>query len=738
MVFAGGLLTEENGDVYSYSYPNSAIFWPDGAIAAGKAYKFEGSSSVTVDNWNTARVYSVKAEKNTIKQEENAVITVIGSSKIAAFSCTASDGAVQVSETCETVGMLKIWTLTYEFAKPGDYSLKFYNRADSGKPSATTNIRVSTGYSVFSAEFNNAEYMANSPAFITVYTDLGATSLTMFSGSKAVKTWNTEDAYPYVSNGTLRWNISHTFTGAGERTMTFKASDGTNYCPGVDAKVTILTDKKFNVTSAYFKSSYVAKGTAVTATVKTEKDAKYLAMYSGTSKIKTWAAADYSTLSGDTRVWTVKYTFSGAGSRTMTFKASYDNKAFGEGKDANIVVTSGSDYNVASAAFNSDYYAKGTATTATVTTGLDAKYLTMYSGSSKVKTWAAADYSSVSGTERIWIVNYTFSGTGSRKLTFKATKDKATYGTGKSATVLITSGNSINVTSAKFASDYIAKGVSVTITVKTGADAKYLAMYNGSSKLKTWKAADYSKISGTTRVWTVKYSFSGTGTKKMTFKASKDNKTFGTAKTASILATSGNSINVTSAKFSAEYAVKGTSVTATVKTGADAKYLVMYNGTSKIKSWTAADNSKISGTTRVWTVTYSFSGSGLKDMTFKASKDNKTFGTAKNATILITSGSSIEVNSAKFAESTIVKGTAVTITVKTGADAQYLAMYTESGSKAKTWKAADYSKISGKERVWTITYTFSGAGERTMTFKASKDNSTFGTGKSANITITAE
>ena len=251
MVFAGGLLTEENGDVYSYSYPNSAIFWPDGAIAAGKAYKFEGSSSVTVDNWNTARVYSVKAEKNTIKQEENAVITVIGSSKIAAFSCTASDGAVQVSETCETVGMLKIWTLTYEFAKPGDYSLKFYNRADSGKPSATTNIRVSAGYSVFSAKFINAEYMANSPAFITVYTDLGATSLTMFSGSKAVKTWSSDIAYIYSSgensadpnNGTLRWNISYTFSGAGERTMTFKASkDNSAFGTGKSANITITAN----------------------------------------------------------------------------------------------------------------------------------------------------------------------------------------------------------------------------------------------------------------------------------------------------------------------------------------------------------------------------------------------------------------------------------------------------------------------------------------------------------------
>ena len=560
-----------------------------------------------------------------------------------------------------------------------------------------------------------------------------------------LKKWTQETADRHdVEEGHDVWWCSYTFAETHRRDVTLvHVWPGAGpYAKGATAKITVFAEnaalqKNFDVISAAFDADYFAKNTAATATVKTGRDAKYLTLYSGSTKLKTYAAADYSTLSGSERVWNVSVKFTSAGARTITFKASADNSTFGVSKNAKVLITSGNSISVNSAAFASDYVVKGSNVKITVKTGADAKYLRMYLGGTVIKTWSAENYSTISGTQRVWKVTYKFSGTGSKTMTFNASKDKVTFGAAKSDTILVTSGKDINVTSAAFETDYIAKGAEAKITVKTGADARYLRMYLGSSVIKTWSAEDNSTISGTSRVWNVTYKFSGTGTKNMTFKASKDKSTFGTGKSDSILVTSGKDIDVTSAAFANDYIVKGTTVKITAKTGADAKYLVMFSGNSKVTVWKADDYSTISGTTRVWNVSYKINGTGNRKLTFKAGKTTSTFGAAKSDTILVTSGNDISVTSAAFAKTSVKKGTSVTITVKTGADAKYLAMYTEKGAKAKTWNAADCSKISGTSRVWTISYKFSGAGNRTMTFKASKDNSTFGTGKSANITITA-
>ena len=632
--FPNGCTLDPNGAFDA----GTVVFRPNGANVGLLEFEFKGSTPVTADNCLEPRIFSAAPDKATYKVGDTVTIRVATHADVDSLDYTLPEGARLVSDPHQTYGILREWKIILNFEKEGVYEFEFANADDPSQPTASTSVNIIESYQVLTAKFFEEQYEVGEYAAAYVTTDIEAAVLSLYTtDGRRVASWNA-DGYSAVSGSTRMWNVYYKFTGAGNRTVIFKASkDGTNYCPGVSASVTILAKKSIDVSSASFKDGYAAKGTAATATVETGKDAKYLVMYNGSTKIRTWKAADYSVLEGDTRVWTVKHSFTGVGSRTMTFKASYDNKKFGAAQDADIIVTTGSEYNVNSAAFNADHYAKGKTTTATVKTGLDAKYLTMYNGSTKVKTWAASSYSKISGSERVWTVTYAFSGTGSRTLTFKASKDKVTYGTGKSATVLITSGNSINVTSAKFGVDYAPKGTAVAITVKTGADAKYLVMYNGSSKIKAWNAADNSKISGTNRVWTVKYTFTGTGTKNMTFKASKDNKNFGTGKNATILVTSGNSINVTSAAFSQTSVAKGTAVTITVKTGADAKYLAMYTEKgAKAKTWKAADCSKISGTVRVWTVTYTFSGVGNRSMTFKASKDNSTFGTGKSANITIT------------------------------------------------------------------------------------------------------
>ena len=49
-----------------------------------------------------------------------------------------------------------------------------------------------------------------------------SSSMTMYNGTKAVKSWTTG----YTDSGSIRtWKVSYTFTGTGKKTMTFKVSN---------------------------------------------------------------------------------------------------------------------------------------------------------------------------------------------------------------------------------------------------------------------------------------------------------------------------------------------------------------------------------------------------------------------------------------------------------------------------------------------------------------------------------
>ena len=79
------------------------------------------------------------------------------------------------------------------------------------------------------------------------------------------------------------------------------------------------------------------------------------------------------------------------------------------------------------------------------------------------------------------------------------------------------------------------------------------------------------------------------------------------------------------------------------------------------------------------------------------------------------------VTSASASKSTLVAGESVTFTVKTPSAAKYLAMYSETGAKAKTWPAVENSTVSNNVRTWKVTYAIKTAGSRRLTFKASID-----------------
>lgn len=122
-------------------------------------------------------------------------------------------------------------------------------------------------------------------------------------------------------------------------------------------------------------------------------------------------------------------------------------------------------------------------------------------------------------------------------------------------------------------------------------------------------------------------------------------------------------------------------------------------------------------------------------MTFKASIDGAYIGKGKTASVLMASGAPA-VGLATFNTATAAKRQKLNVVAKTNSDATHLIMYRENGKKVKTWAASGNSYVSGTVRVWQVSYSFSSAGKRTMTFKASRNGgSTVGVGKSVVITI---
>ena len=285
------------------------------------------------------------------------------------------------------------------------------------------------------------------------------------------------------------------------------------------------------------------------------------------------------------------------------------------------------------------------------------------------------------------------------------------------------------LSSVKFSASSVQVKKNVTITAVTSTNATKLSMYNGSSLIKTWTSG-YTD-SGTTRTWKVTYAFSGAGNRTMTFKGAAANGTVTAAKTATITVTAAPSL--TSVKFSASSVQVKQNVTITAVTNKTVTRLVMYNGSSAVKTWTSGYTD--SGTTRTWKVTYAFSGAGSRTMTFKGFDASGTATAAKTATVTVTAAPAAPtLNSVKFSASSVQVKKTVSITATTSTSVTSLTMYSENGTAAKTWTSG-YTD-SGSTRTWKVSYTFSGAGSRTMTFRGTGADGTVTGAKTAGITVT--
>jgi len=253
------------------------------------------------------------------------------------------------------------------------------------------------------------------------------------------------------------------------------------------------------------------------------------------SLVKTWAASGNSTVSGTQRRWVVTYAFSNSGTRTMTFKASYDGTYYGQGKTAKVTVNALPAVTSASSSLK-ELTAKNTLTL-TVKAPSAGTYLGLYAENGVlVKTWSASGNSTVANGVRTWSVKYAFQGAGNRTITLKVSPDGTNFGAGKSVTVNVLPLPSIQM--ALFAEETVKRNEAMEIVVMSSTNAYFLHMYREDGVLvKTWKAADSSTVSGGLRVWTVSYAFAGDGERTMTFKTSADNKNVGAGKKATITVT---------------------------------------------------------------------------------------------------------------------------------------------------------------------------------------------------------
>ena len=212
------------------------------------------------------------------------------------------------------------------------------------------------------------------------------------------------------------------------------------------AEPVTLNSVKFNSASVQVKKN-------VTITATTSTNVTKLSMYNGSSLITSWTGGY--TDSGSTRTWKVSYAFSGAGSRTMTFIGTDSNGTDTEAKTAAITVTAAPTLN--SVKFNSASVQVKKTVGITAATSTNVTKLSMYNGSSLIKTWTSG-YTD-SGSTRTWKVSYAFSGAGSRTMTFKGFDASGTATAARKASVTVTAAPTLSSVKFNSASVQVKKTV---------------------------------------------------------------------------------------------------------------------------------------------------------------------------------------------------------------------------------------------------------------------------------------
>ncbi len=530
------------------------------------------------------------------------------------------------------------------------------------------------------------------------------------------------------ANGVRTWTIRQAFSVDGTRCIGFTAENAVgDQSERLEISPVI---KCARVTAAAFSPANVLAGTAAKATVKTSAGATHLALFTETdAKIRIYDAATYSTVSGSVRTWNVDYTFNGVGRRTLTFKASADGVSYSStAKTAALNVLKPA--SVVSAASRQTVQADGSAKlTFTVVTDTAAAKLKVYAGAALIRT-ADSGYSDKDGL-RTWTVSQVFTVDGTRDVSFAAV---AANGNESSKLTIRPVVSCAKVLAAEFNPATVPAGSEAKAVVKTSSGATHLALYTETdAKIRTYDAATYSTVSGSTRTWNVSYTFNGMGERSLTFRASAGGSSFSTASKTAKLTVRMADAKVNSAEYGQTVQADGAAkVTFTVKTSTNTAKVKVYAENSLIR--TASSGYTDAAGVRTWKIEQSFNVDGERTISFSGVNAE---GTESAKLTIRPTIKCAKVTSAAFSPATVTAGSEAKAVVKTSSGATHLALYTETDAKIRTYDAATYSTVSGSTRTWNVSYTFNGTGERSLTFRASAGGSSFSTAsKTAKLTVT--
>ena len=343
----------------------------------------------------------------------------------------------------------------------------------------------------------------------------------------------------------------------------------------------------------------------------------------------------------------------------------------------------------------------------------------------------------------------TINNPGDRKLTMWLSEDGSSFFLVGTLHVVVYPAviNSIETPSIETPKWEYQVGEEVTFTVHTHKSATRLYMYvdDRGKPVKTWLASGNSTVSGSERVWTVRYAFKGSGGRyismltgmglpgeKVDFADIPQGYSSG-AGDFIYLEILESSLDVTSVSPASATALVNEEVAFTVKTPAAARYLALFSGSTKAKVWGMTGNSTVSGDVRTWKVKYAFKSAGIdRVITFKCTAGTQYKG-GKNVTVTVntTTPSVVSVSPTRV---TAEVGGAIAFTVKTPDTAKFLALYSGT-TKVKVWGMTGNSTVSGSVRTWNVSYAFKSAGlKRTVTFRCSA-NGTYGAGKNVSALV---
>ncbi len=274
------------------------------------------NASITVTA--APKLTSVKFAKTKATVKQNVTINAVTSTNVTKLNMySGSTLAKSWTSGYTDEGTTRTWKVTYAFAGAGSRTLSFKALDASGNASTAlkASITITKAPTLSSVKFSSSTVALKKNATIIAVTSTNATKLTMYNGSKAVKTWTAG----YTDSGTTRtWKVTYAFRGSGKRTMSFKAFDA-NGAATAAKSATITVSSVPTLNSVEFGADSVVVKKNVKIIAMTSTSATKLTMYNGTKAVKTWTTGY--TDNGSVRTWKVTYAFAGAGIRTMTFKA---------------------------------------------------------------------------------------------------------------------------------------------------------------------------------------------------------------------------------------------------------------------------------------------------------------------------------------------------------------------------------------------------------------------------------